>query len=312
MKSEHRHELAENDLSKLILRARTAIEPHTNKILIGVLAVTVVAVGTIMMVRASGAARQEGFAQLAACSTAEEFEKVADDYADLPAGTWARLRAAQEHLQEGIEFSLSDRIASNDRLEESRNAFEMVLDNRNAPTEAREKALYGLAMCRESLAGDDEGIDKAIEAYEALIEEFPESRYRKWADERIEVLSSDDAREFYKWFHAQNPKPEERPFPMDTANPFAGIDLPSDEPVAEEGDLPPPPPSAERINSAPTPPESEGPALPGTSDESSDDSPESEQPATPDSEEGDAGKPESETTDEADGDSAADPEPPAE
>ncbi|REJ93822.1 MAG: hypothetical protein DWQ34_09965 [Planctomycetota bacterium] len=314
MKSEHRHELAENDLSKLIGRARTAIEPHTNKILIGVLAVTVVAVGTIMMVRASGAARQEGFAQLAACKTAEDFEAVADEYSDLPAGVWARLRAAQEHLQEGIEYSLSDRAASNDRLEESRNAFRMVLDNGNAPSEAREKALYGLAMALESMAGDEEGIEKAINAYEALITEFPESRYKNWAEERIEILGSEEARDFYKWFHAQNPQPVERPNPFDTPNPFAGIDLPEEESetASESTDdgIPPPPPSAERINPAPTPPGAEGPALPSTPEETSDgvSESESEESASPEPEEGASKTPENDGADESDSDpSSSDP-----
>src|SRR5690606_16251979 len=47
MKSEHRHELAENDLSKLLDKGRDRVEPHLNKVVLGLIAVAVVVVGGI-------------------------------------------------------------------------------------------------------------------------------------------------------------------------------------------------------------------------------------------------------------------------
>ncbi len=47
MKSEHRHELAENDLSKVLTRFLEKAEPHSNKILLAALAVTVVVVAVV-------------------------------------------------------------------------------------------------------------------------------------------------------------------------------------------------------------------------------------------------------------------------
>lgn len=269
MKSEHRHELAENDLSKAISRWRDQIEPHTNKILIGVLVLAVVVVGAIVALRSTSASSTAGFTELSLAKEAEDFETVADDFEGTTSGTWARLRAGEEYLRDGLRLSLSDRPASNERLEESQKSFEKVLNGADVPAQVREKALYGLATCLEAMSSGQTTTQPAIDAYEQLIEEFPNTRYKRWAEERIATLKDPAAQEFYAWFHAQTPKPEDRPLPRDfPEDPFSG--LPDDggttAPVSEG--TPPAPPSSQRNSTAPTPPAetsaTEGPALPDT------------------------------------------------
>lgn len=307
MKSEHRHELAENDLSKIISRWRDQLEPHANKILIGFLLVAVLVVGGIVAMRSTSASSSVGFTELVLANGAEDFETVAEDFDGTLAGTWARLRAGEEYLREGLRLSLSDRPASNERLEQAQVSFEKVLKGADVPPEVREKALYGLATTLEAMSSQQTGTGPAIEAYQRLIDEFPETRYRRWAEERIATLESPQAQEFYAWFHSQNPKPEDRPLPRDFPDPFSGMtDESTADPLGAELDLldsmPPPPPSSERNSTAPTPPgdtsgetasEVEGPALPGAdeptvpegdagSDESTTPEPESETPAAND------------------------------
>ncbi len=274
MKSEHRHDLAENDLSKLLTRWLQRIEPYSNKILIGALVVTVVIVATVMTMRSSRATRSAGFTELAGCSTPDCYETVAKDFPESVAGSWARLRAAEEYLEEGIRLSVSDGKASEGSLEKSQESFEMVLKG-DAPAEVREKALNGLGMCLEAVSDGD--TTDAVEAYEQLLSEFPETRYRRWAENRIEQLKTGRVQQFYSWFAQQDPKPEDRPNPFDFPSPFPATDSPLEIIDNPDSDLPPPPPSANRTSDASNesgatePSTSPGPALSAPPDAGSND-----------------------------------------
>jgi len=215
MKSEHRHELAENDLGKLLDRSRDHIEPYSNKILISLLVATVLIVGGIVIYRTQASKSMVGAAELAEAKTPAEYDTVAEQFPETETGQWARLRAGQGHLREGIRLSLTNRSASNDSLEQAQKSLDLALRSENAPSEVREQALFSLAVCLESLSSQQTTTKPAIEAYERFLSEFKESRFRKRAEERIAALKSPEAEQFYTWFHAQNPKPEDRPRPMD-------------------------------------------------------------------------------------------------
>ncbi|MFG0335097.1 MAG: tetratricopeptide repeat protein [Maioricimonas sp. JB049] len=217
MKSEHRHELAENDLEKLLNRGLERIEPWSNQILIGFLVVTVVVAGTIVTMRTAGASRERGWAQMAACRAADDFAEVADEFDGSVVGAWARLRAADGWLEQGVELSLTDRSASTARLEQAEAAYNQLLQSSVAPSEVREQALYGLALTLEANSDGDTG--PAIKAYEQLLDEFPQSRFQTWAENRIEELGTGRVQQFYAWFHNAQPKPQDRPLPQD----FSGL-----------------------------------------------------------------------------------------
>ncbi|QDU41152.1 hypothetical protein Mal4_55170 [Maioricimonas rarisocia] len=217
MKSEHRHELAENDLEKLLNRGLERIEPYSNHILIGFLVVTVVVAGAIVTMRTAGASRERGWAQMAACRAADDFAEVADEFDGSVVGAWARLRAADGWLRQGVELSLTDRAASTERLEQADAAYDKLLKSSVAPEEVREQALYGLALTREANSDGDTG--PAIKAYEQLLEEFPQTRFQTWAENRIEELGTGRVQQFYAWFHDAQPKPQDRPLPQD----FSGL-----------------------------------------------------------------------------------------
>jgi hypothetical protein len=232
------------------------------------LVTTVVVVSAVMLTRSTSSERSAGFAELVMCKTAEDYLDVAETYDGEVAGNWARLRAGEEYLREGIRLSISDRAQAIDRLQEAEESFDKLLQDQSITDQLREKSLYGMAMTRESLSDDTE---KAITAYQALIDKFPDSRYRPIAEDRIDVLGTGRAQQFYAWFQAQNPNPEDRPLPRDFPNPFGDIFGTDDD--QELGGLPPPPPSAQRNtndSAAPEPPAdpepTDGPALrsPGT------------------------------------------------
>lgn len=269
MKSEHRHELAENDLGKILNRWLQKIEPHSNKILLAALALTVVIVAVVYGMKSASVGKSAGFTELAKASTAAEFQNVADDFPDSLVGTWARLRSAEEFLDEGIRLSITNRSGSDDSLNNAREAFDKVLKSKSVPPEVREKALYGMGVCLESLSDGD--TTAAVDVYETLLREFPETRFKYLAEGRIAALKTSRAQQFYAWFRQQNPKPEDRPKPRDFPSDLFGLTPPEPpQPPATTDDasgLPPPPPSAERVLDAPDAASDatgeSGPALPG-------------------------------------------------
>ncbi len=286
MKAEHRHELAENDLNKVLARWMQRIEPWSNQILLGFLALTVAAVGVVVWKQRSHASRDSGFTQLAACRAADDFATVADEFEGTSPGAWARLRAGEEYLQEGVRLSMSDRLGSDDRLNQAKKSFDKVLDANNVPSEVREKALKGMALTLESLSDGETGL--AIKAYETLLAEFPNTRYKRWADDRIQILQSGGAQQFYAWFHKQQPRPEDRPSPLD----FLKQQFPDlGAKPGEEPGLPPPPPPPQRATGRPFPLEPNSPAEPAppgategadsTSPPSSPDAPPGDKPRDP-------------------------------
>lgn len=270
MKSEHRHELAENDLSKLIDHGRDRLEPYQNKILLGVLALAVVIAGAIVVIRTSGTAKLAGGSQLAAATTAADYDKVANDYGGTPVGLWARVRAGELHLRDGVRLSLTNREASNESLTAAEQAFQQVLKADDAVPEMREQALFGLAVTLEAQTSETTTTKPAIDAYERLLKEFKDSRFRLQAESRIAELKTPQAGEFYAWFHAQNPKPEDRPPPRDFPNlplgsdmgdPFNSLGRPADMPAdaAPAGDK-----SDASLPATEPPAAPGGPALPPT------------------------------------------------
>lgn len=213
MKSEERHHLHENDLASMLERWLRKFEPRANQILIGVLVVAVLVVGFFVWRRTTTAAAARAWGELAAANSADAFLTVADDHPRSDVAAWAQLRAGELFLAEGLRSAASDRKTSEERLGNAEKAFQNLLQNERIPPRVRERALYGLAVCRESLAGAD--TQRSLAAYEELLRAFPDSQYAGLAERRIAALKSEATREFYAWFDKQPRRPEDRPKPKD-------------------------------------------------------------------------------------------------
>jgi len=227
MKSEERHQLAKNDLQQTLDRWLDKLEPYSNHILGGILLATAIAVGVILWMRTSEASVAAGWTELSSARSAEDFLKVAEDYPDSNAAQWARLRAARMLYVRAVDTSLTNRSVSDDDFNQARDLFNGLLKS-NPPKEVREAALDGIARVLESTSSGD--TKDAIDAYETLVREFPDSVNADYAKHRIEVLKKPEVQEFYAWFRKQNPKPVERPQPKDGAtaeDPFGALDLPN-------------------------------------------------------------------------------------
>ncbi len=215
MKSEHRHELKTNELGQLAQRMMPFLEKNGTRILVIFSAIAFVSAITIYWVRTSRATTYVGWARVAAARSAEDFANVADDFPGSKVAAWARLNEAERHLQIGVRLMFTDRAAGVSDLSQARSTLEELLAEKGLPDQVREGARFRLARCLESEIG--ENTDAAIDAYEQLLQEYPESMYKELAETRIAALRTQEAKDFYGWFQKQNPKPPDIEKPKDGA-----------------------------------------------------------------------------------------------
>lgn len=219
MKSEHRHDLQTNDLSKLLVQAEPFLEKYGRKIAVAVGAVLVISIGYSIWSSIQSSKETEAWTRLAAATATADFENVADEFPGTEVADWAWIHAAESHLQSGIRSSFTDRKAGVRELDQAKEQFQNLLETSSTLPPVRERALFGMARVEEATSNGD--LTKSIELYKKLIKEYPDSVFRKLAEarvkpvdgEKVAVLDKADTQGFYKWFHAQNPKPGDRPGP---------------------------------------------------------------------------------------------------
>lgn len=183
--------------------------------------------------RTSTSRNESAWAQYSQARSAEDFGNIADVFSNTEVGTWARLGEGERLVDSGISLMFTDREAALGELKKADEAFRKVLSTKSGPDVARERAAWGLAKSTEAQCDGD--TTKAIEGYTSLLNQFPKSIYKAAAEERIESLKSPDAKEFYAWFHKQNPKPADLKKPKDgLPEGHPPIDSPSDDKT--EGD----------------------------------------------------------------------------
>lgn len=228
MKSEHRHELKTNELERIASEFGHATEhflhQYRNQLIVAVVAVVIAAVGLLFWRNAAGAGDRQGWRALADARSAADFATVADKYPGTKVAAWARLQEAEAELYSGVQMMFTNRDAGNSELKKSRENFDKLIADRSTPQDALERARFGLARCLEALPTDKTAPpskinDPAIEAYERLLKEFPDTIYKPVAESRIAALRTATAQDFYAWFEVQNPKPADREMPKDLAVP---------------------------------------------------------------------------------------------
>ncbi len=275
MKSEERHQLQTNELETAAEKVREFVEEHGQNILIGIVAVAVIAGGLLWWMSSSKSESQRGWAEIMAARSAEDYAAAADKFAGTEVGAWARLKQAESLLATGIQESFTHRSSAVSDLKEAKESFSMLTDGSGIPGEVQERALYGLARTQETISGKDTAA--AIETYETLVRQFPQSVYKAEAESRIEQLKKESAQEFYAWFQEQDPKPEDRATPQDGG-------LPSGHPSITPGPQFPQIPDRLRNVSEDEP---AGPAIPETNpaapfpSDTPEESPKPEEPKSP-------------------------------
>lgn len=240
-----------NDLQRWLFEFRKTVDKNINKIILGVVIATIAIVAYQVISRNAAAKKAAEWSEYHACTTADEYKKVAEKFPGTTVEHWARLEAARRYVQSGVSQSQTNRVASDESLNNGKTQLEKLLNTPGTPEEVREHALSQLAVCLESLC--DGKTEKVVDAYEKLIKDFPTSQYVPWAKSRVEFLKKPSTAEFYTWFRKTNPAPTDRPKPQDVKL----DELPN---IKLDGETLTPPAGETSAPAAETKPEGEKPA----------------------------------------------------
>ncbi len=200
----HEDEVA---LAKILKESKPWLEQYGTTIIYGVAAVLAVSAVVVYVARRPPATAAESSGLLMA-SSVEDYQTVADSAPDSPIGIVARLRQAELSLDEAAGKLFTDREKSVESLDKAARTFENLADRKDLSSDLRERVLAGVARVLECRCdGTDATVTPAIEAWEKLLKEYPDSKmFKDIAESRVKTLKSDKSKAFYAWFHAQNPK----------------------------------------------------------------------------------------------------------
>ncbi len=200
----HEDEVA---LAKILKESKPWLEQYGTTIIYGVAAVLAVSAVVVYIARRPPATAGESSGLLMA-SSLEEYQTVADSAPDSPIGTVARIRQAELSLNQAVGQLFTDREKSVESLDKAARTFENLADRKDLNSDLRERVLAGVARVLECRCdGTDATVSPAIEAWEKLLKEYPDSKkFKDIAESRVKALKSDKSKAFYAWFQTQNPK----------------------------------------------------------------------------------------------------------
>jgi hypothetical protein len=201
------HQEDEVALAKILKESRPWLEQYGTTIIYSVAAVLAVSAVGVYVARRPPATAAESSGLLMA-SSVEEYQTVADSAPDSPIGIVARLRQAELSLDEAAGQLFTDREKSVKTLDNAARTFGNLADRKDLNSDLRERVLAGVARVLECRCdGTDATVKPAIEAWEKLLKEYPDSKmFKDIAESRVKTLKSDNSKAFYAWFHTQNPK----------------------------------------------------------------------------------------------------------
>ncbi len=197
MRAERRHELETNELADYLGRLLRDYNVHLK--LGGIILAAVLIGGLVYRVLATSEARRAARAWEAfmVAREPEDYERIIRDFEGLPAAHWAMLELADLEYSRGLDRLTQNREEAETylkkALERYRRALQVASEVDSIDPAFGARALLGQAHCYEAL-GDR---SKAIEAYERLLKEYPDTWMARRAEERLEELKKPAAAEFY-------------------------------------------------------------------------------------------------------------------
>ena len=223
MNSEERHRLKTNELGQAVQAVGHRLENHVTKIVAVVCGILVIAAAAIWWSRYSSTSAAAAWTMLENAQNVDDFGLVREKYRGTTAGRWALLRESELYLQSGMAQMFENRELALTDLKKSKEGFEQLVGNKSDQV-MQERALWGLSQVLEATCDGD--TTKAVESYQRLLNDVPETYFKAIAEQRIASLKTGGAKEFYAWYSKQNPKPREnRPkdgFDFDSMHPSPG------------------------------------------------------------------------------------------
>lgn len=194
MKSEERHELEQNELADWVTKAVERVRPYWMHALVGSLLAAGALVGWAYFTAAQRQATADAWEEYLAADSPELFEAIIKEYPDSPVVPYARLRIADYRFQEGKSKLVVDRSEALARLDEAIKLYQYISQDPQAPPDARERADLGVAMAAESKGA----LEEAKADYRRVADLYAGTPDAQFAQKRIDVLESPQAKQFYQ------------------------------------------------------------------------------------------------------------------
>jgi len=201
----HEDEVA---LAKILKESKPWLERFGTTLIYGLAAVLAVAAVIVYVARRPPATASQSQALMLA-ATPEDYQAVADEAADLAIGTVARIRQAELSLQSAVGNMFTDRKLAIEELDKAAATYERLSERKDIDGVLRERVLAGVARVAETRCdGNDATVKIAVEAWQKLLKEFPDSKmFKDIAEDRVKKLPAEATKSFYAWFQEQKPEP---------------------------------------------------------------------------------------------------------
>jgi len=201
MKTERRHELQTNVLADRLAHFIATVEPYSQMILAGVVAVLVLIFAFLYMSARQTERLTEGWNEYFAAFNAQDVTKlatVAESFPKTPVADWGRLITADILLATNIGNLFDDKANAKQEIRRAANLYSNLFKSSDEPV-ILERAEFGLARAHESLGelSKAEGFYKAVAAHGGA--------FAGLAKERLEDVKRPEVKEFYDWFAKYEP-----------------------------------------------------------------------------------------------------------
>ena len=281
--NQHQRDLKTNELEKLVTQAAPFLDQHKDKLIYRACAIMLAFSAWYYLTQTSSNTNSAGWSKFISADDSDEYGTVASQHKGEASGQWALLNESDILLNQGVRSMFTDREAALDDLKAAEESYNELLNQSGLSAALEERALFGLARCRESLSGKD--TSAAVNAYEELLKRFPDTVYAEISNQQIAALKAPENQEFYAWFQEQDPKPLPPRTPVDGMPPGvdpgsqirlpqtpSGLKLPNSaaatfpEDSEDAGGIPEPPPVPEKAGkvegTAPSLPDDPAPGTP--------------------------------------------------
>lgn len=231
MQPDVQHEIQGNDLAESTLAVVDRIRPHLRTIgLLAILVLVSLAAWNLIMEQQT-ALKAASWDALNGSANLDELADVQRRFPNSDAARWSGLLQGGAALEEGVTRMFTAPQSAKMKLEEAAGFYVGLLADKPRGMVA-ERAIFGLAKARECLGQFDE----ALQGYETLVKEHPDSPFREQAENRIAALGRPQTREWYAWFAEQTPGAADLDMqpaaPETTPDPAAAAPAPNGEPAA--------------------------------------------------------------------------------
>lgn len=203
--NQHQRDLKTNELEKLVTQAAPFLDQHKDKLIYGACAIMLAFSAWYYLTQTTSNTNAAGWSKFISADDSDEYGTVASQHKGEAPGQWALLNESDILLNQGVRGMFTDREAALDDLKAAEESYSELLNQSGLSASIEERALFGLARCRESLSGKD--TSAAVKAYEELLRRFPDTLYAEISNEQIAALKAPENQEFYAWFQEQDPKP---------------------------------------------------------------------------------------------------------